>query len=258
MSVVDILSLQLWTLRDVGDLPAQLAVARLTGFDRVEPIGAHLGNPESTRRALAAEALAAPSSHVALDALRGDIDSVIAACQFLGIDQVFVPAVPASEREGNEAYWHGLGTELGRMAERFAAEGIAFGYHNHDWEFAQVAANLTALDALFAGAGSAPLGWQADVAWIARSGTEPLAVLNRHGNRLVSAHVKDIAGPGENLDQDGWSDVGAGTLDWPALWPLCRRLGAHWMVVEHDKPADAAGFARASRAYLAETMAQTP
>lgn len=255
MTVSDILSLQLWTLRDVGDLPAQLAVARQAGYDRVETIGGHLADPGSTRRALAAEGLAASSSHVALEALRDEFDAVVEACQTLEIGQLFLPAVPMSERgNGDAAFWEGLGAELGSMADRFTADGILFGYHNHDWDFAEVASGTTALDALFAGAGSSALTWQADIAWIARSGTDPESVLNRHGNRLVSAHVKDIAPVGQNLDQDGWCDVGAGTLDWPRLWPLCRSLGAQWMVVEHDKPADASGFAKASRIYLDENI----
>lgn len=251
MSVDDVLSLQLWTLRDVGDLPAQLAIARQAGYERVEPIGGHLADPEGTRQALAAEGLTAPTTHVGLDALRQNVDAVIEACQVLEIGQAFMPAVPGDERANRDrGYWHGIGAELGRMAERFSGEGIVLGFHNHDWDFAEVAPGETAIDALFAGAGSAPLAWEADVAWIARSGTSVEEALKRHANRLVAAHVKDIAPAGQNLDQDGWSDVGAGTLDWAALWPLCRQLGAEWMVVEHDKPADPAGFAAASRAYL--------
>jgi sugar phosphate isomerase/epimerase len=62
--------------------------------------------------------------------------------------------------------------------------------------------------------------------------------------------VKDIAPDGQNADQDGWADVGAGVMDWRDLWRACRGFGAQWMVVEHDKPADPAQTARASFAFL--------
>jgi sugar phosphate isomerase/epimerase len=62
--------------------------------------------------------------------------------------------------------------------------------------------------------------------------------------------VKDIAPTGQNADQDGWADVGSGTLNWRELWRVCREAGAEWMVVEHDKPADPAETARNSFAFL--------
>ena len=62
--------------------------------------------------------------------------------------------------------------------------------------------------------------------------------------------MKDLAPAGQNQDQDGWADVGAGVLDWRDLWQACRDAGARWMVVEHDKPKDPARTARASFAYL--------
>ena len=67
---------------------------------------------------------------------------------------------------------------------------------------------------------------------------------------IRSAHVKDIAPEGRNLDEDGWCDVGSGVLDWPALWTAARAAGANWMVVEHDNPADPAACARNCFDYL--------
>ena len=70
-----------------------------------------------------------------------------------------------------------------------------------------------------------------------RGGVEPQGLAaSATADRLVSAHVKDIAPAGQNEDEDGWADVGAGVLDWPDLWQACRAAGAKWMVVEHDKP----------------------
>jgi len=72
----------------------------------------------------------------------------------------------------------------------------------------------------------------------------------RYASRVTAAHVKDIAPAGQNLDQDGWADVGHGVLDWRDLWTACRNAGAKWMVVEHDKPADPAASVRRSLAFL--------
>jgi len=96
------------------------------------------------------------------------------------------------------------------------------------------------------------------VAWLVRGSADPKQWIDRYCDRVTSAHVKDIAPAGQNEDQDGWADVGAGVLDWRDLWGFCRRDGARWMVVEHDKSADPAATARASFAFLAHIEDRLP
>ena len=90
------------------------------------------------------------------------------------------------------------------------------------------------------------LDWQADIAWIARSGADPFAWIERYGPRIKAVHVKDLAPPGKNTDEDGWASVGAGTLPWPELMAALRAAGTRHFVMEHDKPRDDIAFARAS------------
>jgi len=182
--------------------------------------------------------------------LREQPEAMIEACKVLGIDTLFMPAVPPEQRHMDAGGWRELGAELGRMAEVFAEAGIKLGYHNHHWELEKKDGGRDALDLLFEASGSSPLVWQADIAWLVRGGADPKALLQRHGARVAAAHVKDIAPEGENLDQDGWADVGSGTLDWVELWKACRAAGARWMVVEHDKPLDPAACARNSFNYI--------
>jgi sugar phosphate isomerase/epimerase len=251
MTVTGVLSIQLYTLRSMGDLDAILDAVAAAGYLHVETIGSHLDDAAATRRRLDARGLKTSSSHVGLPALRERPDAVIEACHSLGLDQLFMPAVPPEQRDMAAEGWRALGREMAGMAERFANGGIRLGYHNHHWEMTAKEGARTALDLLFEAAGASPLAWQADVAWLVRGGVEPKAWLRRYADRLVSAHVKDIAPQGQNLDQDGWTDVGSGVLDWRDLWQACRANGARWMVVEHDKPTDPAACARNSFAYLA-------
>jgi sugar phosphate isomerase/epimerase len=167
------------------------------------------------------------------------------------LTQLFMPSVPPDERQSTEPYWTRLGRELGQMALRAREHGVELGYHNHHWELNLQPDGRTALDCLFAGAGDAPLSWQADVAWLARGGGDPVALMRQHESRVVSVHAKDLAPAGTRLDEDGWADVGHGVLDWRAvLAPAAVECGARWFVAEHDKPSDAARFARNSFAFL--------
>lgn len=129
---------------------------------------------------------------------------------------------------------------------------MRLGYHNHDWELAQKGDGKTALDHLFEGAGTSPLAWEADIAWIVRGGADPEALLSRYSSRVTAVHVKDLAPSGENVEEAGWADVGSGVLDWHALWPVCVASGARLMVVEHDKPADPISSITNSFNYIAK------
>ena len=94
-----------------------------------------------------------------------------------------------------------------------------------------------------------------DRAWVARAVSDPVAWLSKYEDRLVSCHVKDVAPEGENLDEDGWTDVGHGILDWTNLWAHCRATPARWMVVEHDNPKHFEQFVKRSFAFLAHLTA---
>ena len=209
-----------------------------------------VGGYASLPMVLAARGMKMTSSHVGLVALRERPNAVIAACKTFGFSDLFMPAVPPEQRQMDAAGWRQVGKELGLLAERFANEGIMLGYHNHHWELDKKEGDKTALELLFEAAGSSGLAWQVDVAWLVRGGADPKAWMKRYQAAISAAHVKNIASAGQNLDQDGWADVGAGVLDWQDLWTACRAAGARWMVVEHDKPSDPGRTARNSLGYL--------
>ena len=250
MDTTEILSLQLYSLRNFRDLATQLDAARDAGYRLVEAVQSHLDDADAVRAKLDARGLAAPSAHVSLPALRRDLPGALRAARVLGADRLYMPALPADERDGDAAQWQRAGRELGEMALRARDEGVSLGYHNHAWELAPMADGRPALAHFFEGADGTPLTWQADVAWLARGGADPMRWLAEQRQRLTSVHVKDIAPTGEKQDEDGWTDVGSGTLDWPALWRESVADGATLMVVEHDNPKHPEVFAQASFAYL--------
>jgi sugar phosphate isomerase/epimerase len=101
------------------------------------------------------------------------------------------------------------------------------------------------------------LYWQIDVAWLRRGGGDPTLWLERLPGRIISCHVKDLAPPGQNRDEDGWAEPGRGVIGWDSLWPKCIAAGAEWMVVEHDEPSRPEEFVHRSSAY-ATTMMSPP
>jgi sugar phosphate isomerase/epimerase len=246
----DIISIQLYTLRTLGDIDLILDTVADAGYKNVEGIGSHLDDAAVVAPKVAARGMKMTSSHVGLLTLRERPDAVIDACKTFGFTDLYMPAVPPEMRQMDAAGWRAVGRELGDFTERFAKAGINLGYHNHHWELDKKDGDKTALELLFEATGSSGLAWEVDVAWLVRGNADPTDWIERYQPIITAAHVKDIAPAGQNLEQDGWADVGAGVLDWKDLWATCLRAGARHMVVEHDKPADPGQTARASLVYL--------
>ena len=138
---------------------------------------------------------------------------------------------------------------MGALGARCREMNVKLLYHNHDFEMTLVEGK-TGLEHLLAGAPEGSLGLELDLAWVVRGGRDPLELLKTFSGRVTRVHVKDVAPAGENEDEDGWADVGHGTLSWPPLLRASEKAGAEWFVVEHDAPKDPLLSIRRSAAYL--------
>ena len=251
------LSLQLFSLRELGSLDAQLSAAARAGFRSVEPLGHHLQDAAGFSKALTRYELTAPTAHSGFDTLRDNPGRVAEACNACGITQLFIPQSSTFLPQETTAAWRRLGAELGRLAEQCKQDGVSVGYHNMANGFALLPTARYGLEVMFEAARGSPLVWQADIAWMSCAGANPSEWLQRYSKILVSAHVKDRAPEGANPDEDGWADVGTGTLTWPSLWRLALANGAQTLVVEHDSPRKPFEFAQTSFAYLNRFMAHS-
>lgn len=248
-NTVNKLAVQLYSLREL-DLPLDdlLREVAAAGYGGIETVGTQGASAEELRELLARHGLRVASSHVALADLEADPDAVIAFNRAVGNDTLIVPWLPPEARPQHAAGWRALGAQLGDLAAVCSAAGMTLLYHNHDFEMVELGGQL-ALEHLLAGA-PATLGLELDLAWVVRGGADPLELLGRFRGRVPRVHLKDLAPAGENEDEDGWADVGSGTLPWDALLSTAREAGAQWFVVEHDKPKDPLASVRNSATYL--------
>lgn len=241
------LALQLYSMRDCADQIALLAQLPEMGVTTVEGYGGVYGDTAAYRAAMDANGITMPSGHMGLDDIGGDFDGTLAIAKALGITRVFAPYLEAKDRPTTAQGWADLGARLGEAGKRYADHGISFGWHNHDFEFVTQEDGSTPMDIIL---DSAPdITWEADLAWVVRGGKDPFDYIKRFGHRLSAVHVKDIAAEGTNLDEDGWADLGAGTMDWAGLLQACRSASPDLIyALEHDKPADPVGYAARSAA----------
>jgi sugar phosphate isomerase/epimerase len=242
-----VISYQLYSSRNFPDLKRQTEMLAKLGVQHVEPFGGLFADANTLaglQQALAENGLTAPTAHVGAPSWRGDFDGVVRALKAIGVQTAFMPAVPLGEREQDRAGWERLGSELADYARRMKDHGLRFGWHNHAFELVRLPDGSMPLEWIL---GENPdVLWQVDLAWAVRGGQDPAALIERYRDRVASFHVKDLAPEGEAADEDGWADVGHGSLDWTRLLPLMRATPATVWVLEHDNPSDDSRFAARS------------
>lgn len=240
-------SYQLYSSRNFPPLADTLKMLGELGYTQVEGYGglfADLDALDELKADLADNGLAMPTGHFGLDMVRDQPDRALQIAETIGVEAIFVPAIPAEERTKDAAGWRALGETLARVAEPYWKAGLTFGWHNHAFEFVETETGEMPLDLIMAG--DPKLALELDVAWVVRGGQDPLVWIDKYAGRIAAAHIKDIAPEGECADEDGWADVGHGVMDWTAIMAALRKTDARWFVMEHDNPKDHSRFASRS------------
>jgi sugar phosphate isomerase/epimerase len=238
---------QLYSARNFPPLADTLRMLKDAGYAAVEGYGALYADEAKVRELtdnLSACGLAMPTGHFGLDMLENDPDRVLAIAKALDIETIYCPHIAADQRPDSGAGWQAFGQRLQEAGKPYRDAGLGFGWHNHDFELRPTADGAVPLVAIFEG--GPDLEWEADLAWVIKGGADPLEWVKTFGKRLTSVHIKDIAPEGENKDEDGWSDLGEGTVDWKALMAAVRSTPCKYFVMEHDNPKDAKRFAERS------------
>lgn len=238
-------SFQLYSARNFQPWDKVLQLLGQVGYKQVEGFGGVYSDPPALKAELDKNGLAMPTGHFSLDMLENDFASAARIADTLGMKIVICPHIAADLRPTDAAGWRGFGERLAKVGEAAKAAGYEFAWHNHDFEFKPLADGSVPQDHILA---TAPdIGWEMDVAWVIRGGADPMPWIDKYGRRIVAVHVKDIAKAGEGLDEDGWSDVGHGTVDWKSLMKAFgAKSAARYHVMEQDNPNDIERFARRS------------
>jgi sugar phosphate isomerase/epimerase len=240
------ISFQLYGARKFPPLDPVLEGLAAIGYDAIEPYG---GNFESDPKGLRAKAdslgLAIPTAHMPLAMLNNERSKLIDFAKTLGLETVVVPFIAPDERPKDAAGWKAIGARLSEHAGHLAEAGLKLGWHNHDFEYAKLPDGSRPIDHLLANG----VRFEADIGWIVRAGVDPAEELRKQSGKTAAFHIKDTSNPIVPKD-DGWTDVGAGSIDWNGLWPAISSGGANILVMEHDNPSDWRSYAANSYKYV--------
>lgn len=246
------IAVQMYTLRNVASLEEQLKIVHDAGIHAVETVGTQNASAADLKRLLEKYSIQVVSTHVQLSDLRSDLDKVVAFNKSIGNSVLVVPYLKKEERPTDAAGWTALGKKLGAISNKVRAKGMTLAYHNHDFEIVDFNGK-TGLELMFEGAGP-KLEAELDLAWIARAGYDPAALLGKFRGRVFAVHAKDNAPTGQAKEEDGFAALGKGVLNWNAILPAAARAGVRWYIIEHDHPLDPAAVVKTGAAYLNEHL----
>jgi sugar phosphate isomerase/epimerase len=223
------LSLQMYTLRDLAsvDYVGTLKKVKEIGYGAVEVAGVGSMGAAELRRELDAIGLIVSGAHVPIQALEGQLDTVLADMQTLGAPYLICPWMPPERRSSADDYC-ALARVLNGIGERVSRAGLTFCYHHHDFELHPFG-DTTGLHILLHECDPGHVAFEIDVYWAAYAGVDPVQLIGEFAGRAPLVHLKDMA-PGSRT----FAEVGSGTLDIPAILNAARNAGAQWFVVEQD------------------------
>jgi len=231
------LGVQLYTVRSLvaNDLPGTLAAIRKIGYDNVEAFAAQYKmSAKDLRAAILDAGLTVPSAHFGYDGFESKFDYA----KELGVECMICSMIPKTVADSAEGYKRAA-EQYNKWGEQARKMGLRFGFHNHDVEFRPYG-SVTGFDVLMQNTDPALVQWQMDCYWVAEAGRDPVAMLRRYGHRMMSLHLKDRK-PGvptsfdTGPDAAHFTEVGEGTLDWPAILRLAAEDHIPYMFVEQDQ-----------------------
>lgn len=208
------------------------------GCEGVELCGL-FGTPlDVAARVLRQSGLVACSAHVALDDLEQHLPREAERARTLGFSRLVVPWIePPRTLEQAKA----RADRIDRVAEQVARAGLSLGYHNHDFEFADLGGGRM-WDCI---AAIAPerLFLEPDLGWVWHAGLVPCEFLKEHRGRCPLVHIKDFRSrEGREFCPVGEGAIPYGVVVAHALWE-----GAEWLIAEQDEPGELSELEAAQR-----------
>lgn len=225
------LSVQLYTLRDLTakDFAGTMKDVARIGYQNVEIAGyGNLKTAAEAKKAVDDAGLKVSGTHASIEVLEKEVERVLDENELLGSKHLICPFMPEARRKDADG-WKQVAKSFNQIGRACHERGIDFAYHNHNFEFQQFDGKA-GLDVLLDSCEPHLVKAEIDVYWVKHGGEDPVARINKLGDRVILLHLKDMAaGPDKKF-----AEVGTGVLDFPAILEAGKKVGVRYGVVEQD------------------------
>ena len=226
--MTDHIALQLYTVRDLAgqDYEGTIRKVAAIGYKAVETAGFPGTTAEAAAKLFKELGLTVAAAHVGLP-LGEKKNEILEALDALGKPRLLCTQIGPNDVKSMDTI-QALCDRLNEGYTVAKANGLAFGIHNHWWEFGELDGRLIhhiMLEKLNPG-----IDFEVDTYWVKVAGCDPAKIVSDLGARAPLLHVKD--GPANK--EDGMTAVGDGVMDFPTIFKAAGQ-NAKWWIVEMDR-----------------------
>jgi sugar phosphate isomerase/epimerase len=245
--------IQLYTIRDAmtADVPGTLKKVSDLGYKNLELAsyadGMFYGYAPAEFKKMANDlGMDIISSHAGVEATgitTENAQKMADAHAELGVKYCVQPWVNEPDRNV-ESYKRMIGdwNEVGKIMKNV---GIQFGYHNHNFEFANLDGLIPYYDIFMPEMDADLITMELDMYWATKAGQDPVEMFNQYPGRFQLFHFKDMAEKSEpfyDVIKDDITSVGAGLIDFKRIYAAREKAGMKYLFVEDDNQGNGKPF----------------
>lgn len=113
--------------------------------------------------------------------------------------------------------------------EKAKEYGLAFGHHNHDFEFVAIDGQVP-YDILLDETDADLVKFELDLYWIRKGNADYKTYFEKHAGRFPWWHIKDM----DDTEEKFFTEVGNGVIDWEDVFSYADVAGMEYFYVEQD------------------------
>jgi sugar phosphate isomerase/epimerase len=223
------------------DLPGTLDTIKSLGITDMEFSNLFGKSAAEIRKELDARGMFCSSFGVSYADLLTKTEEVAANAKTIGAKYVRVAWLPDRQPFTLELA-EKTSREFNEIGRRLRNEfGLLFCYHNHGYEFVPHG-DGTLFDVLMEQTNPNDVFIELDILWAYFPGADPVAILEKYGDRIKLMHLKDLK-KGVEGDLSGKTAVendvalGTGQLDIPAIIAAGKKAGVKHFYIEDESPS---------------------
>jgi sugar phosphate isomerase/epimerase len=132
--------------------------------------------------------------------------------------------------------------DFNRWGTKVKNAGMEFVFHNHCYEFKPQEGGVTGWETLMHNTDPKLVKLEFDMYWLTQAGQNPAGMLAKYKDRARLIHLKDrkagaptgfVMGP----SAEHFTELGQGTIAWPALIEQAKRQGIRYAFLDQDETA---------------------
>lgn len=245
--------LQLYSIRDAmsADVPGTLKKVSDIGYKNLELAGYADGKfygykPAEFKKMVSDLGMVALSSHTQVEAAAVTVDAsklMAEAHAELGVKYCVQPWIEEVDR--NIEKYKKIIADCNEVGKIMKGVGIQFGYHNHNFEFANLDGIVPYYDLFLKEMDADLITMELDLFWASKAGQDPIEMFNKYPGRFQLLHFKDMKtkqAPFFTINKDDICPVGEGVIDFKHILTAKEKAGAKYIIVEDDNQGNGKPF----------------